>query len=80
MICKSLSSNFNSCRERLCEKKGQTLSKDDSYVSHWPSTWIIYLKPEFSGPLISGKLRKNRSLKKNVLIERNLIKMCVGDF
>ena len=38
-----LSSNFNSCPERLCKGIGRTLRKDDSCQSLWSSTWIIYL-------------------------------------
>ena len=40
-----LSSNFNSCSERLCEEMGQTLRKDESCAifSHLQLQGIIYL-------------------------------------
>ena len=49
----------------------------DSAESNW-----AHPEPEFSVPLISGKLSKYACLweEKNLLIQKNLIKICVGDF
>ena len=53
-------------------------------ASVWGADFFQFLaaqEREFSFPLISGKLHKHACLrKKYVLIQENLIKICVGDF
>ena len=54
MTVYTMTSNFNSCPERLCEEMGNTLRKDDCCSSLWSST-TNYLSMVFPQPWIFQK-------------------------